>query len=202
MNNTSNLLLLRHGPTNATTMGAPLGKLDLPVNSYGQTIWPQVRKELLELNIQQVITSNLCRARDHAIDLGIPYKVIAALNEQDFGAWDGLPWSSISGAQAFFTDPINNTPPNGESFRDCVNRVSLVIKTLSITNVSTLILAHSGSLRIILAYFLGIPIDRILDFSWQPYGLSKINIYDNQQRGILRYHNISLPLLAAPTQLL
>jgi broad specificity phosphatase PhoE len=182
------LLLLRHGPTNASEIKAPLGKLDMPVNSYGQAIWPQVRNKILKLDIQQVLTSNLKRARNHALDLGLPCIISSDLDEQDFGDWNGIPWSKITGAKAFLEDPIDNVPPGGESFSSCINRVSRVTQTILTNNLPTLILAHSGTLRIILSHFLGISINRMLDLAWQPYGLSKIIAYDNQ-RGILCYHN-------------
>lgn len=188
----TDLLLLRHGPTDATINNAPLGKLDLLVNNYGQALWPQVRSELLTLNIQQVLTSNLSRARDYALDLGLPCRILPDLDEQNFGDWDGVPWSEIAGARIFLEDPVNNTPPNGESFNNCTIRVLNATQKALTRNVPTLILAHGGVLRAILAYYLGIPKERILDIAWQPYGLSKLDLYSHQ-RGVLCYHNRLLP---------
>ena len=37
------LYLLRHGPTDAGARGAPLGRLNLPVNEAGQALWPRVK---------------------------------------------------------------------------------------------------------------------------------------------------------------
>ena len=57
-------------------------------------------------------------------------------------------------------------------------------------------LAHGGPLRAILAHFLGMGLDRALDLAWQPYGLSKLEIY-REGRGVLCFHNRSLPSGAA-----
>jgi broad specificity phosphatase PhoE len=62
------LYLLRHGPTEASQSGAPLGRLDLAVTQEGQAQWPGVKQELLNLGIQRVLTSDLVRAKAHALD--------------------------------------------------------------------------------------------------------------------------------------
>jgi broad specificity phosphatase PhoE len=185
--------LLRHGPTDAVTRGAPLGRMNLPVNEAGQALWPQVKAEVLALGIQRVLTSNLARARDHARDLGVPCRVLPDLAEQAFGSWDNRPWAEITGAEAFFQDPVRATPPGGgESFFRCADRAREAIHGTWSPSEVTLVLAHGGPLRAILAHFLGMPLDRALDVSWQPFGLTKLEIY-NRQRGILCFHNRALP---------
>ena len=187
------LYLLRHGPTDAGARGAPLGRLNLPVNEAGQALWPRVKGELLELGVQRVLTSHLARARDHARDLGLPCRVLPDLAEQAFGAWDGVPWAEIKGSEAFFKDPVHVTPPGeGESFARCADRARAAIQGTWDGALVTLVLAHGGPLRAILAHFLGLPLERALDLAWQPYGLSKLEIY-RSQRGILVFHNRSLP---------
>jgi broad specificity phosphatase PhoE len=189
--------LLRHGPTDAGKAGAPLGRLDLPVNPAGQALWPQVKAELLGMGIQRVLTSNLGRARDHARDLGLPCRVLPDLAEQHFGAWDGIPWSEIKGAEAFFQDPVRGTPPGGgESFCRCADRARAAIQGTWQADAVTLVLAHGGPLRAILAHFMGLPLDRALDLAWQPFGLAKLEIYTSA-RGVLCFHNRSLPSAAA-----
>ena len=189
--------LLRHGPTDAVKAGAPLGRLDLPVNAAGQALWPRVKEDLLGLGIQRVLTSNLARARDHARDLGLPCRVLPDLAEQHFGAWDGVPWCEIKGAEAFFKDPVRGVPAGGgESYFRCADRARAALEGTWDPLPVTLVLAHGGPLRAILAFFLGLPLDRSLDLSWQPFGLSKLEIYQSG-RGILCFHNRSLPSAAA-----
>jgi broad specificity phosphatase PhoE len=188
------LYLMRHGPTDAGLRGAPLGRLNLPVNEAGQALWPRVKEELLGLGIQRVLTSHLARARDHARDLDLPCRVLPDLAEQAFGAWDGVPWAEIKGAEAFFRDPVMSTPPGeGESFFRCAGRARAAIEGTWEGDVVTLVLAHGGTLRAILAHFLGLPLDRALDLAWQPFGLSKLEVYQ-RGRGVLCFHNRSLPL--------
>jgi len=181
------LLLLRHGPTGAGRAGAPLGRLDLPVDPAGQARWPQVRAELLTLGLERVLCSDLARAREHALDLGLPCRILPA--------WDGLPWAGITGAEAFFQDPVATAPPGGEAFAACAARALAALRE-GLEDRPTLVLAHGGPLRAILADHLGLPLDRALDLAWEPFGLTRLERYPGG-RAVLRYHNRPLPSAAA-----
>jgi len=186
------LFLLRHGPTAASQSGAPLGRADHPVISEAESLWPRVKQELLALGIQRVLTSDLQRARLHALDLGLPCLVLPDLGEQAFGEWEGVPWDQVQGADAFFANPALATPPGGESFARCASRSLLALQSAMEGEQSTLVLAHGGSLRAILAHFLGLPLERALDLAWQPFGLTKLEVYA-PNRAVLRFHNRPLP---------
>ena len=186
------LFLLRHGPTAASAAGAPLGRLDLPVSPEGEALWLTVKARLLDLGCQRVLCSDLCRARDHALDLGLPSLVLPDLGEQAFGEWDGLPWSQIPGADAYLANPVQGVPPGGESFARCASRTLLALQGALEGEQATLVLAHGGPLRAILAHFLGLPLERALDLAWQPFGLTKLELYA-PNRALLRYHNRALP---------
>jgi len=182
------LYLLRHGPTAASQKGAPLGRMNLPVSPEGAALWPKVKSELLALGIQRVLTSDLDRARQHALDLGIPALVLPLLAEQAFGEWDGVPWSEISDSEAFFADPVKQVPPGGESFVRCAERALLGLQGALAEDGPTLVLAHGGPLRAILAHFLGLSLERALDLAWQPFGLSALEVY-SPNRAVLHFHN-------------
>ena len=191
----SALLLLRHGPTAAGRAGAPLGRMDLPVTAEGLARWPQVRAELLALGLERVLCSDLARARDHALDLGLPCRILPGLAEQAFGAWDGVPWAAITGAEAFFQDPVATAPPGGEAFAACAARALAALRE-GLEDRPTLVLAHGGPLRAILANRLELPLARALDLAWEPFGLTRLEGYPGG-RAVLRYHNRPLPSAAA-----
>lgn len=182
------LFLLRHGPTAASQGGAPCGSLDLPVAAEGHAQWPQIKAELLNKGIERVLTSDLQRARLHAEDMGLPCLVLPGLREQAFGEWEGIPWSEIKGADYFFANTVQGTPPGGESFARCASRALMALQGALAGEHPTLVLAHGGSLRAILAHFLGLTLDRALDLSWQPFGLTRLDVY-GPNRAVLRYHN-------------
>lgn len=184
------LFLLRHGPTGAGSM--PTGQMDLPVTPEGQALWPLVRTQLLALGIQRVLCSHLQRSKLHALDLGLPTLVLEDLAEQSFGEWECTPWPEIKGAESFLANPVQGTPPGGESFARCASRALLALQGALEGEQSTLVLAHGGSLRAILAHFMGLTLDRALDLAWQPWGLTRLEVY-GPNRGLLRYHNRPLP---------
>jgi broad specificity phosphatase PhoE len=183
------LFLLRHGPTTASDTGAPLGHLDLPVSEWGRAQWPRVKAELLELGIERVFSSDLRRAEEHAQSLELPHEVLPCLREQDFGEWDGRPWSEIEETEGFFADPVNRAPPGGESFAQCAERAIRVTEKIPAEGPSTLLLlAHAGPLRAILARHLGLPLERALALGWEPFGLTRLDLY-GADRAVLQFHN-------------
>ena len=182
------LFLLRHGPTEAFAKGAPLGRLDLPVLGQG---WPKVKAHLLTLGLERVLTSDLVRARAHALDLGLPTGILPGLGEQHFGAWEGRPWADNPDTEAFFQDPAGCAPPGGESFLQCAQRAIEAYQGAQEGPGALLVLAHGGSLRAILAHTLGLPVARALDLDWRPFGLTRVDRY-GLDRGLLRYHNLPL----------
>lgn len=186
------LFLLRHGPTQASQSGAPLGRLDLPVTPEADAAWGGIKQVLKGLDVQKILTSDLQRARLHAEDLAqtlaVPFLALPDLSEQAFGEWDGHPWDQVKGAEAFLANPVQATPPGGESFARCASRSLLALQGALQMDQPTLVLAHGGSLRAILAHFLGLPLERALDLAWQPFGLTKLEVYA-ANRAVLRYHN-------------
>jgi alpha-ribazole phosphatase len=174
-----------------------LGRLDLPVSADGESLWPSVKSQLLQLGAQRVFTSPLRRAHQHASELGLPLTVLEGLAEQSFGAWEGQPWEAIAtddavSTNAFFANPVLATPPGGESFARCASRAIQALQGALEGESSTLVIAHGGSLRAVLAHFLGLPLDRALDLAWQPFGLTKLEVY-GPNKALLRFHNRPLP---------
>ncbi len=182
----SPLYLMRHGPL--ITSGAPIGWRDDQPSTEAIRRWPAVREHLLGLGLQRVLSSDLARARIPAADLGLPHEELRALREQSFGAWEGLPWSDNLDAAAIYADPITAAPPGGESFKTCAAR-AIATAVAALDDRPTLVLAHAGSLRAILAAWIGLPITRALDLAWDPYGLTCVDRYD-VCRGVLRRHNL------------
>lgn len=187
------LFLLRHGPVTGPEGGVPAGRRDLALTEAAWALWPAVRAELLALGIQRVLTSDLRRAKEPALDLGLPCLVLPDLAEQSFGEWEGMPWSEVRGAEAFLSSPVTTAPPGGESFAHCASRTLLILQGALDGEAPTLVLGHGGPLRAILAHFLGLSLERALDLAWPCYGLTKLEVHGSN-RAVLRYHNRTMPL--------
>lgn len=181
----SPLWLLRHGPL--AQSGAPVGWRDDPPSPEAERRWGAVKRDLGALGIRRVLSSDLARSRIPAADLGLPHDELKALREQSFGAWEGIPWSENDAAAAIYADPLKAVPPGGEAYATCAAR-AIAAAVAALDDRPTLILAHAGSLRAILAAWVGLPVARALDLAWDPYGLSCLDRYDIG-RGVLRFHN-------------
>ncbi len=155
--------LLRHGQVDGPP--ALYGKTDVGLS---QTGWQQMLRQGKRLqSLDNVISSPLRRCRDFAEDFAnqrnLPVQVYCGLQECNFGDWDGLlfddqsqQWPSMT---AFWQDPINNTPPQGESLECFHHRVVTAWQLLcdNVAGQSTLVLCHGGVIRQILAHIL--PVD-------------------------------------------
>lgn len=186
------LFLLRHGPTVPPESSVPLGRMDVPPSEAAIVHWPYVREELRALGIQRVLTSDLSRASFHALDLGLPALVLPDLAEQSFGDWEGIPWAENKQADAYYADSVKGLPPKGESFAHCASRALMALQAALGGDAATLLLGHGGPLRAVLAHFLGLTLDRALDLAWQPWGLTRLELYASN-RAVMKYHNRVLP---------
>jgi alpha-ribazole phosphatase len=88
------------------------------------------------------VTSHLSRARDTArviqetARLTIPPIVEKDFSEQNFGDWAGHTWDEIAErdpatSKYFWTDPVGQAPPGGESFAALMARVASAIERFS-----------------------------------------------------------------------
>ncbi|MGH1427547.1 MAG: alpha-ribazole phosphatase [Arenicella sp.] len=93
-------------------------------------------------------------------------KTINALQEVNFGDWEGKHWDTIcrTESQAWTDDFINTAPPNGESLIEMKQRVDAFLQQLLASNASNIIVVtHAGVLRLVAAYFLKIPLENIFN---------------------------------------
>lgn len=125
----THLLAWRH-PQARGAAGRCIGQTDLTVDlrkakRLAHRIRSVARREQLP---HEVTVSALRRAREGGRWLarwGWQVHVDARLNELDFGAWDGLPWSAIawSGVQAWQDELLHHAPGGGESLAALAARV-------------------------------------------------------------------------------
>lgn len=78
------------------------------------------------------------------------YDTDAAFDEQDFGIFADRLFTDLRADpvfQRYAADPITMTPPEGESFTDCFNRVGAQLKALSVIPGEHVIVTHGGVVR-------------------------------------------------------
>ncbi len=168
------LVLLRHGQSQWNLENRFTGWKDVPLTEKGiqeaKNAGLLIKKHNIELD--KVFSSNLERANKTAEialreakmlnffkDNKLIYTRDSSLNERDYGDLVGLNKSET--AEKFGKDQVHIwrrsfeiSPPNGESLKDVLNRVSPYfsknIEPLLSKNQNILIVAHGNSLRAIM----------------------------------------------------
>ena len=87
------------------------------------------------------------------------YRLDEGLVELSFGNWEGLTWREVRGRDARLAahrehDKWGFTPPGGESYAALLDRVLPVVRAL---DQPTVIVAHGGVARALLAGIAGVP---------------------------------------------
>ena len=140
---------VRHGPTHAK---AAVGWLDLPADLSDTATLSRLDDYLPDDAL--VVSSDLVRASATADAIAGSRDRLAhrqALREMNYGDWDGLPFKDVAKthpdlSRAFWEEPGDVAPPNGESWNGLHRRISSEIAEL--TNLaagrSIVVVAHFG----------------------------------------------------------
>ena len=148
-------LLVRHAPRAEAYRLA--GRTDLPAELPGADDIAAFAK--MAGPFDQLVSSPALRCRQTASALcpGQEPRLDARLQEQDFGDWDGRPYSEIPDIGAMDRAGLAaHCPPGGESFLDMAARVIPALQDLP--EGRTLIVAHAGTVRAALGLALGDPV--------------------------------------------
>lgn len=164
------LFLARHGETYGNTRGAFLGWTDEGLNSAGFVQSGILRDRLGDIKFDKMYSSPLIRARRTAEiinerhNLEIIYK--EGLKERNFGIWDNLTLDEIKDKYPqdycdWERDWINYRIKDGESALDSYLRaVEFIERDILGQNTGTyLVVTHSGVMRFIVSYLLGMKIE-------------------------------------------
>lgn len=142
------LWLVRHGPTHQKAF---TGWRDVPADLSDSAALARLHAYLPQGAL--VVSSDLIRAVATADALAhgrqrLPHD--AGLRELHFGDWDGRMWDEVAVthpdlSRAYWEDPGDHCPPNGESWNTASARVSAA--------VDALVAAHAGRDLVIVAHF-------------------------------------------------
>jgi len=161
------LILIRHGETDWNRELRFQGQIDVPLNAIGHAQAQRVATQLAGESIQQLVCSDLLRARQTAMPAAQRLDMQAindlALREQNFGVVDGmraqdiqtqypqawLGWSAFNADFAF---------EGGESTRTFHGRVMTTLRHLADTRRGQrlLIVTHGGVLDMVYRTALGL----------------------------------------------
>jgi probable phosphoglycerate mutase len=161
------IYLLRHGKIQGSEVIRFIGQMDVPLDEIGLGHAEAARRYLADKELRQVFTSELSRTRVSADIVlrgrDVPVRQEPAFNEIDTGEWTGIPLEQIKVEQpeifaAREADRFSFRHPGGESFADLAARVVPAFTHIAESAQGpTLIVAHLGVIRTILAHVLGMP---------------------------------------------
>ncbi|MCX8501272.1 MAG: histidine phosphatase family protein [Alphaproteobacteria bacterium] len=149
---------IRHGE-----LELPPGTIPPPLAQLRPISWSrlaEIRRSLLVAipDIDQAVwvCSTLPRSWESGLLLGaVTPRQSSGFNEQDFGDWHGFSHRELArrdpkGAKQFWSDPIHQAPPHGETFCHMVNRVKsqiYIFKKQFFSYKSIIVICHSGTIR-------------------------------------------------------
>lgn len=191
--------LLRHGECEGGDVYR--GSLDVPLSSTG---WQQLRASAGDFRgWQRIVSSPLQRCARFAEELAgrhaLPLAIDDAFREVHFGDWEGRPIAEVwreqgSHVRRFFADPVNAAPPNGEPLQAFEQRVLAGWGTLlqQGRGEHVLLVAHGGTIRVLLAQVLAMPLTRIANLEVPYASASRIRIHHSEGQpdfASLVFHN-------------
>lgn len=151
----SDLVLVRHGRTEANATGLLLGRLDVDLDEVGRAQAAVLAAALPTPDL--VVSSPLARARQTAEAFGAEVVVDDAWIELDYGEWDGRPAGDVppEGWQAWREDP-DFAPPGGESLTALTARVHEAIQRLAVDDRRIVVVSHVSPLKAAAGWALGL----------------------------------------------
>jgi alpha-ribazole phosphatase len=193
------LILVRHGETDWNAAKRFQGQADIPLNRTGQHQAATVARVLRHDRVQAIIASDLLRAQETARVIAIPLQLAvdpdSRWREMAFGDWEGLTYDILQHRHpkrlaAWYDDPLQVAPPNGETLTHVANRVRAAWHDLrtSYANQTAVLVAHGGPLRILLCLALGLPPEAHWHFAVDPASLSEL-LVDGQDATLIRLND-------------
>lgn len=177
------LTVVRHGTTEWNETGRYQGWGDPPLSERGRAEAERLRARLAGEAFDQVVASDLLRARETAgIALpGAPVETDRRLREMHFGAWEGLTWDECTARDGdllvrWTADPAAVAPPEGESAAAFEARVAAALDALPAEG-SALVVAHAGTIHAVLARWLGVTLKQTFALRIGPCGITRAWVF-------------------------
>jgi probable phosphoglycerate mutase len=181
------ILLIRHGENNL--VGKRLaGRLpDVHLNQKGQEQARQVAQALCQAPVKAIYSSPLERAVETAQPLaqalGLEIQLAPGLIELEYGDWSGKTLKQLGRRKLWKVvqeKPSEMRFPNGESFPEVQARAVAEIQRITAAhNAEDDLVAcysHGDVIRLLLSYFLGMPLDLFQRVGVSPASISVISI--------------------------
>lgn len=171
------VILVRHGETAWNQEGRFLGQSNPGLNEMGE-LQAQVAADILNgEKIDRIFSSDMLRTFETSQIIAQGHNVLVKempfLREINFGAWEGLTFNEIQNnypvlLNKWLKDPFKVRIPGGETAEEVWCRVLEGWKIISTANSYAdivAIVAHGGSLRLLLCHLTGLDPSRQWEFA-------------------------------------
>jgi len=194
--------LIRHGEITGNEGPEPTyaGRTDFSLNSRGEQQAAALAESMQKIHLDAVYCSSLQRTRQTAKIVAQNHQLEitanAAWDELDYGDWEELTVPQIEAGwgklwQERQTDPVHVRAPNGENYDDLWHRLQPTWLELLTKhdNQAIAVFAHKGSIRILLAALLGMPLNNFKRIDSSNTGVSCIQLDKPNAIPLIRYIN-------------
>lgn len=148
------IMLIRHAP--ALSEGRMAGRRDVEADCSDAMAFAAVRGAVGVADHWWISPARRCVQTARALWPDAEPQQDARLWEQDFGAWEGVPYADLPDLGALsLPDLAAHRPPQGESFLDLSARVVPALREASALGGRVVIVAHAGVIRAALGMALG-----------------------------------------------
>ncbi len=180
---TTEIMLVRHPQTAANVEGRFVGRGDSEITEHGREQIGHLTDYMELWQPRVAFTSPLKRALFTAkaiVTCGVPVNVLDDLQEIDFGRAEGLTWHEIT-AVGMTIDYLRNgaateasdldgpgtgpVAPGGESWAAFEERVKRAAAVIESAGTRAVVVTHGGVFRVLLAHWLGLPMESSWRFS-------------------------------------
>jgi alpha-ribazole phosphatase len=183
------LLLIRHAVTAWTAPGRFQGQIDIPLSPYGRRQATALAQRLTAETLHMLYASDLQRTWETAWAIAAPQALYVhaepRLREMAFGRWEGLTYAEIQQQDAqrlaaWERDKLHSAPPGGETLRQMSQRVRAACVDILVAGQDKTVglVAHGGSLQLLLCLALGLPPQAYWQFAVSPASLSELCVYE------------------------
>lgn len=184
------LSLIRHGETAWNAEHRFQGQSDVPLNKRGNRQVQALQKRFSQENLSALYTSDLQRAWETAELIASPHHSLSPIpeprfRELSFGDWEGLTYQEIEDQapdllDLWQKDLWSTHPPGGETLQDLSKRVLAGYEEITSchTEGHILIVAHGGSLQILLCHLLGLAPKNYWQLHLSTGSISRVALYE------------------------
>jgi len=182
------ILLIRHGLNDWVGKKLVGRTPGIHLNKAGENQAQTIASLLKDIPINAIYSSPLERARETAqplsTDISVPIITKDTLQEIDFGEWQGKSIKQLRRLKLWKT--VQNEPekmrfPGGESFVEAQIRLTQAIESINSSHSKDEIIlcfSHADSIRLIVAFYLGIPINQFHKISIDTASISVLVFMD------------------------